>query len=168
MSFNALSLAKLGVGFGAVAVVTLGLTLGEVVEQPSLPPVSQVTVQTAGSADNDGGRGRVIKDHAWVKPTNAKRYTSQSFNGQNLATTQTVVHTQNFVAKHPVGDVSIRSTSRGATSRAQVLTGDITGDAKTYEAVHSTRYNCVNFDCAITTIDGDQIMALLILAEESI
>lgn len=61
------SVATLGIGFGALAVASLGF-LGQVVEPPVVEPVPQVQQSAgSGSGSSDGGRGYVYKDHQWVR-----------------------------------------------------------------------------------------------------
>ena len=62
------SIATLGIGFGALAVASLGF-LGQVVEPPVVEPVPQVQQSGASGlgSPSDGGRGYVYKDHQWVR-----------------------------------------------------------------------------------------------------
>lgn len=88
MSFNALALAKLGIGFGAKAVATLGL-----VSLVALPPVivDQPTWgSSAGGSSYDGGQGYVLTEHGWVKLTKiqkvgAKAFTASVFTSSSVA-----------------------------------------------------------------------------------
>ncbi len=61
-------IATLGIGFGALAVASLGF-LGQVVEPPVVEPVPQVQQSGASGlgSPSDGGRGYVYKDHQWVR-----------------------------------------------------------------------------------------------------
>ena len=100
---DARRVATLGIGFGALAVASLGF-LGQVVEPPVVEPVQQVQKSAASGGGDGGGRGWVYKDHAWVRLTKVARVGTR---------------THDFTV-----DVSTSSDLRGSllTSRAEALT----------------------------------------------
>lgn len=164
MSFDALALAKLGIGYGAVAALSLGLVGGE--------PAAEVAVEMApvvrpvGSGHYDTGNGYVRREHGWVKATKTHRV---------------------GVADHFTVMPRVFADGRGATARHGVTPGagqPTAGATAAFKSI-DVRINCIDGRVLVegsvtgevsriacrhgaggtTTLAADELLALLDLTE---
>jgi hypothetical protein len=155
---NALSVAKLGIGFGARAAVTLGLVSSLVVVPPQVAEARTVQGSGGGGSRSDAGTGWVRTEHGWVKLTKIQRVGVQALPYSTISRAHaTIGHTGTSAGAASV-DVRVFSqisTPAGKKSQAHTLDAHTTSH-RTVTA-HAAHLQAGATSADIEWLDADEL-----------